>query len=133
MTPTPPPAPSSPTPRQQSSKTKSLFTSANSPKEELFIPEYIHKNVGYSARSDTSLSSLPIPHRKAFHLVTEHYVIPENFEQDHRYGPKSGSTYEGRVLGAYQGGMLEAKGAEVKICLLCGAEGHKKKACPLAL
>lgn len=54
------------------------------------------------------------------------YTLPEGFERDREFGAHSGSSFEERVLCAYEFGQLQLRegGRRVKMCKECGAEGH---------
>jgi hypothetical protein len=65
--------------------------------------------------------------------VEKHFVIPQDFENNRKYGPLSGVSFEERAISAYSCGLLEPKtqaSAKVAICSACAEEGHKRSACP---
>jgi hypothetical protein len=107
-----------PPPKQVSSK-----------KKEEYVPHYIHKNVEYHREGE---AELPAIRKKLFEIVTQHYVVPDNFEQNRRYGPLSGTCYEERVIQAYALNNLDAVDPEeqTKICTECAEIGHKRSDCP---
>ncbi|GMH92307.1 hypothetical protein TrVE_jg7554 [Triparma verrucosa] len=98
------------------------------------VPFYIHKNIDYSVETSESILSLPVPKRKAFVLIRDSHDLPVDFET-RKYGPKSGQTFEQRVLGCYDKGMLEdfRKGDIGDICVECGERGHRRNGCPTLL
>lgn len=98
-------------------------------KEEQYVPTYIHKNVEYKRKGETEDETLVA----AFRLVEKHFVIPIDFENNRKYGPLSGSSFEQRAISAYSLGLLEPRteeSAKVAICSACAEEGHKRSACP---
>ncbi|CAB1103594.1 unnamed protein product [Ectocarpus sp. CCAP 1310/34] len=100
------------------------------------VQEAIHKEVQYS-REGNSKGNVPANTLAVFRFVKEAFVIPNNFEKDHKFGPLSGVSHELRVVSAFMAGQLEARTEEakggVKMCLECGAKGHFPRHCPLAL
>jgi len=104
-----------------------------------FVPTYIHKNVGYVVRSKASAASSSTVQGKVFDWICQNYEVPVDFEQQRRYGPLSGSSYEGRVIQEYALKKLERKkdktnnGADAKmpmICTCCATVGHTRNNCP---
>lgn len=94
-----------------------------------YVPKYIHKNVEYKRRGEIK-DELQVA---TFELVEKHFVIPDDFETNRKYGPLSGVSFEERAIAAQAVGLLEPKSAEsasVKICSACATEGHKRTACP---
>lgn len=94
-----------------------------------YIPTYIHKNLEYRRGGSANLSAATL---EVFRLITQHYVIPEGFEQSRKYGPLSGTCYEERVIQAYSLGKLTpVEGSEkLVICTVCATEGHRRSSCP---
>jgi hypothetical protein len=98
------------------------------PKEEAYVPTYIHKNLSYM-REGTA--SLPAKVKKVFQLVVENFEIADDFEQNRSYGPLSGVAHEERVISAYNLSMLQPKnGQAVEICSSCVSMGHRRNDCP---
>ena len=94
-----------------------------------YVPEYIHKNLKYQTEGN---AVLPSNRMKAFHLIEDNFVIPDDFEQSRRYGPLSGSCFEERVIKAYNLGTLEPKVETepgLQICVYCARPGHMKVDC----
>ncbi len=97
-------------------------------KEETYVPTYVHKNLAYKRKG---IASLPSKVKATFELVQDHYDIPVDFEQSRFYGPLSGTSYEERVISAYNLLLLEPKdGDPVQICSSCIKLGHKRNDCP---
>ena len=95
--------------------------------EKEYVPTYIHKNVEYRRKGQTKDNNLVA----TFKLVEKHYEIPGDFENNRKYGPLSGVSFEERAISAYSLGLLEPKAGEsVAICSACAEEGHKRSACP---
>ncbi|KAG7364023.1 hypothetical protein IV203_037225 [Nitzschia inconspicua] len=107
-----------------------------------YVPTYIHQNLSYQRRGKAQLSSTM---KQTFALVEEHYVIPNDFETNMKYGPLSGTCFEERVVDAYNDGLLQYKSSKpethtqtttataattVDICSHCAAMGHKRIDCP---
>ena len=98
--------------------------------DRLYVPTYIHKNVSYFRKGEAKLSAKT---ETCFRLVAEHFVIPKDMEQSRKYGPLSGTSFEERVISAYNLGLLEPKRPEsdgVEICSNCAEEGHTRDDCP---
>lgn len=94
-----------------------------------YVPSYIHRELDYERRGEKKVLSKAT--LQAFALLEEHYDIPTDLEQTRRFGPWSGSSYEERALAAYQAGQLKPKeGANLDICVACGALGHRRTTCP---
>lgn len=66
----------------------------------------------------------------AYRLITDHYFIPEDLEQQRAYGPLSGSSFEERVVQEYALGKLRPTTEDVAICTSCATVGHKRLDCP---
>ncbi|KAL3942051.1 MAG: hypothetical protein SGBAC_003679 [Bacillariaceae sp.] len=99
-------------------------------KEGEYVPTYIHKNLSYHRKGKATLNETT---QKAFDLVTRFFRVPENFEQDRRFGPIAGTCFEERLIQAYDLGMLEPieeENAGIEICSNCACEGHKSVDCP---
>ena len=99
-------------------------------KEAEYVPTYIHKNLTYHRRGKATLD---VATQKTFDLVTRYFHVPENFENDRRFGPIAGTCFEDRVNQAYNLGMLEPieeKNAGIELCSQCVCEGHKSVDCP---
>jgi hypothetical protein len=99
-----------------------------------YIPSYIHKNVEYIRKGHMSKLT---PHQsKILQWITEHYEIPNDFEQNRKYGPLSGTTYLERVIAAYRLGSLPRttcnndEDTTDVICTICANTGHTADACP---
>lgn len=97
-------------------------------KEDAYVPTYIHKNLSYKRQG---VASLPPKVQKTFELVVENFNVPDDFEQNRSFGPLSGTSYEERVITAYNLSQLEPKeGGYVEICSSCATIGHKRNDCP---
>ena len=94
-----------------------------------YIPSYIHKNLEYRRGGSAHLSAATL---EVFRLITQHYVIPADFEQSRKYGPLSGTCYEERVVQAYSLGKLAPVDGSEKlvICTVCATKGHRRSSCP---
>ncbi|KAG7340144.1 hypothetical protein IV203_006548 [Nitzschia inconspicua] len=109
--------------------------------QSAYVPSYIHQNLSYQRRGKAQLSSTM---KQTFALVEEHYVIPNDFETNMKYGPLSGTCFEERVIDAYNDGLLQCKSSKpeihtqtkttttaiVDICSHCAVTGHKRIDCP---
>ena len=98
--------------------------------QEGFVPKYIHKNLSYYCHGDSKLDPIT---QSAFEQVVESHVIPRDLEKSRSYGPKSGSSFEDRVLAAYALGQLTPRDdyeGETRICTACANKGHKRDECP---
>jgi hypothetical protein len=98
------------------------------PQADAYAPEAIYQNISYEREGAGDLS---LATSKAFQAVKASYAIPDDFEANwHKFGPRSGVSFEARVVGCYSCGMLESKtGAPVLICTHCGNVGHQKITC----
>ena len=97
---------------------------------ELFVPKYIHKNLGYHRQGKSKLDPKK---QSAFEQIVETYVIPKDLEQSRAHGPLSGTCFEERVLQAYALGNLAVRQdfeGETRICTACAEKGHKRNECP---
>ena len=96
-----------------------------------FVPTYIHKNLSYKREGE---AALPSNVHKSFHLIKEHFSIPDDFEQNHEYGPLSGTCFEERVIRAYNLNLLRPKAPKdstLRICSNCAMlNDHKRVDCP---
>ncbi|CAJ1966713.1 unnamed protein product [Cylindrotheca closterium] len=102
-------------------------------KEAEYVPTYIHKNLSYHRKGKAMLDPTT---QKTFDLVTRFFQVPENFEQDRRFGPIAGTCFEERMIQAYNLGMLEPieeENASIELCSSCASEGHKSVDCPQLL
>ncbi|CAN0145213.1 unnamed protein product [Scytosiphon promiscuus] len=101
-----------------------------------YVQEAIHKEVQYSPEGK-SKHQVPANTLKVFRFVEEAFVIPSDFEKDHKFGPLSGMSHEVRVVSAFMAGQLEPRSEEakagVKMCLECGGKGHFPRHCPVTL
>jgi len=96
-----------------------------------YVPKYIHQNVNYSRRGEAALPEMTL---KVFRMVCDNFVVPEDLEQQRRYGPLSGTSYEERVIQEYSLGRLAPKSKKnetaTAICTVCATTGHKRSECP---
>jgi hypothetical protein len=91
------------------------------------VPTYLHKNVGYVREGEADLDPIT---QKVFDLVDRHYIIPEGFENNRKFGPISGVSFEQRVISCYCNNLLDPKGGQVEICTQCAKQDHKRDDCP---
>mmetsp|Transcript_13236 Transcript_13236/g.21009 ORF Transcript_13236/g.21009 Transcript_13236/m.21009 type:complete len:160 (+) Transcript_13236:201-680(+) len=101
------------------------------------IPVFLHKVVGYDRAGERQISPNML---KVFEFVQANFIIPEDFEKDHQYGPLSGVCHERRVVNAYMHNLLRPAGLqksdeitiadELKMCQICGDFGHWPRFCP---
>lgn len=96
------------------------------PKEQAFVPIYIHKNLNYQRKGQASLNP---KRQRVFDLVKDHCVIPDDFETNRRYGPLSGTCFEERAIDAYEKRLLKTTSI-VEICTYCAKVGHEQDECP---
>jgi len=68
-----------------------------------YVPEALHALVGYARRGQGSLEP---GEAELFAFVEAECRLPADLEQNHKYGPLSGSTFEGRAIGAFAHGLL---------------------------
>ncbi|CAM9377324.1 unnamed protein product [Discosporangium mesarthrocarpum] len=109
-----------------------------SPSEEVaeesqYVQRAIHKEVQYEREGEGGKK--PKNLIRVFHFVKENFVIPADFEKNHKYGPLSGISHEKRVVRSYMDGLLKAMDPSkrgVKMCLKCGKQGHFPRYCPEA-
>lgn len=100
---------------------------------EQFVPVHVHKNLEYVRSGQAALSE---GKRKAHEFVIEHCDIPDNFENDRKFGPLSGTCHEDRVIAAFTVGRLQAKpgvthanAVAAGVCSFCGEVGHRRISC----
>ena len=105
-----------------------------------YIPSYIHKNVEY-VRKGHILKVSPIQ-SKVLQWINDNYEIPDDFEQNRKFGPLSGSSYVDRVMTAYRLGTLQRNEVsdeddktrkDITICTMCADLGHIADTCPTLL
>ena len=73
-----------------------------------YVPRYLHKNLDYCTQG-IKIHSLSAGKIKAYNSILEHFDIPLIFDNDPKFGPKSGSCFEERVLVAFNLGLLHPK------------------------
>lgn len=108
-----------------------------------FIQKAIHKTLFYESKEEEAIVSSYIPSIKStffknenkvktLKYIEKHFNIPSDFEVNRKFGPKSGSCYEERVLGAYLNDLLETKDEKepIKMCYSCAKYGHFPLYCP---
>lgn len=109
--------------------------------EAEFVPVYIHKNLGYHTKGTVNLSETSL---KAFSLICQTHIIPDDLQSSRVHGPLSGSSYEERVLQKYMLRQLQPKpeyqvdgiedvSSSGKICIACAEQGHIRDDCPSLL
>jgi hypothetical protein len=94
-----------------------------------YVPKYIHKNLEYKRKGETDDPTLVA----TYQLVEKYFDIPDDFENNRTFGPKSGVSFEERAISAYSLGLLEPRSKEsanIQICSACATEGHKRSSCP---
>jgi hypothetical protein len=94
--------------------------------EERYIPHYLYKNLQYRRKGEADLNTGA---RKAFNMIEENYLVPQNFESSRIYGPWSGSSYEERLINAYECNLLQPKVRSIIFCCACGEVGHSRRLC----
>jgi hypothetical protein len=66
----------------------------------------------------------------------EHFLIPEDFDLDYRFGPLSGVSYEQRLISSYEHNLLTRKDSSPAtlptLCTNCAEAGHSRRYCPAA-
>jgi hypothetical protein len=93
-----------------------------------YIPKHLYKAIGYSRRGEKKINKIV---KATFSLIDENFFIPDDFETNDKYGPKSGSYFEEHAIRAYSQGMLLSKSEKmVEICTGCGTLGHTRDDCP---
>jgi hypothetical protein len=98
--------------------------------DERYVPHYLYKNLQYRRKGEADLNTGA---RKAFDLIEENYFVPQNFESSRIYGPWSGSSYEERLINAYECNLLQPKVGSILFCCACGEVGHSRRLCPSLL
>lgn len=103
------------------------------PRPEQFVPVHVHRNLEYLRSGQATISE---GKKKAYEFIIQHCVIPENFENDRRFGPLSGSCHEDRVIAAFTVGRLRSKPGDrhaeavaAGVCSNCGGVGHRRINC----
>ena len=105
-----------------------------------YVPSYIHKNVEY-VRKGQIVNVSPIK-SKVLQWIEDNCEIPNDFEQNRKFGPLSGSSYADRAITAYRLGFLKLiegsdHGIDMKndrvICTACADLGHIAETCPTLL
>ena len=94
-----------------------------------YVPVYLNKNVSFLRKGECALDPQT---KKVFELVEKHYNIPDGYENDRKFGPKSGVSFEQRVITSYCNNLLKPKvdEGEVEICTSCAVLGHTRDDCP---
>jgi hypothetical protein len=71
--------------------------------------------------------ALSVGAAKAYAIVRKTHVVPSDFITNSAYGPRSGTSFEERVLSAFNDNLLVAKRrtkkARAALCTACGEEG----------
>lgn len=62
-------------------------------------PNAIHKLIGYSREGDDA--TLAPDKLAVYDFIVRTCDVPDDFESNHKYGPKSGVTYEERLINAF--------------------------------
>ena len=92
--------------------------------------DHMYKSLDYSHRGELQLDQGSL---KAYRFIRNHFLIPNDIENNEKFGPHSGQCFEQRVIRAYTLGQLKAKkeyrGESLLVCSYCGDEGHKRDAC----
>ena len=81
--------------------------------------------VGFAPEGTTKLSAGAA---KAYAIVRKTHTVPSDFVTNRLFGPRSGSSFEERVLSAFNDNLLEPKRTAKKaramqLCTTCGEEG----------
>ncbi|KAI9916180.1 hypothetical protein PsorP6_016892 [Peronosclerospora sorghi] len=96
------------------------------------IPTFVYETVKYKHKGESRAVSKELT--RVVEYINSVYVVPQEFEQDAKFGCYSGLTYEKRVARAYTLGQLsckiKGKDAPKPICLTCARVGHTYKQCP---
>ena len=92
--------------------------------------DHMYKSLDYSHRGELQLDQGSL---KAYRFIRNHFLIPNDIENNEKFGPHSGQCFEERVIRAYTLGQLKARkeyrGESLLVCSYCGDEGHKRDAC----
>lgn len=92
--------------------------------------DHMYKSLDYRHRGELQLDQGSL---KAYRFIRNHFLIPNDIENNEKFGPHSGQCFEQRVIRAYTLGQLKAKkeykGESLLVCSYCGDEGHKRDAC----
>lgn len=115
-------------------RTRRVLDKTSEQPEEEYVPTYIYKNIDYKRKGEGKIDDAT---RKVFQLIVKNFSIPKDLEQNRKYGPKSGMTFEEHVIRAYKLKMLEPKeessspegGRSIDICTHCATEGHTRDDC----
>mmetsp|Transcript_26783 Transcript_26783/g.39622 ORF Transcript_26783/g.39622 Transcript_26783/m.39622 type:complete len:165 (-) Transcript_26783:152-646(-) len=113
------------------SKKTQLVADKRSKKDEEYIPKYVYKNIDYKCKGQGKIDETV---QQVFQLIEKHFRIPSDLEQNRKFGPKSGITFEEHAIRAYKLNMLEPRKSSddqcIDICTHCAKEGHKRDECP---
>ena len=75
-------------------------------KEPTYVPEAVHRVIGYARDGEATLS----PSKRAlFAWCKANCAVPEDFESDHTFGPKSGICHGERVISAFVHELIPLK------------------------
>ena len=92
--------------------------------------DHMYKSLDYRHRGKLQLEQGTL---MAYRFIRNHFLIPNDIENNEKFGPHSGQCFEERVIRAYTLGQLKAKkeykGESLLVCSYCGDEGHKRDAC----
>ena len=92
--------------------------------------DHMYKSLDYRHRGKLQLEQGTL---MAYRFIRNHFLIPNDIENNEKFGPHSGQCFEERVIRAYTLGQLKAKkeyrGESLLVCSYCGDEGHKRVAC----
>lgn len=68
---------------------------------------------------------------RIYNFVIAHFIIPNDFDIQNRYGSRSGTCHEERVINAYANNLLTPKDTKTMVprCWQCGAKGHFPRYC----
>lgn len=86
----------------------------------------------HSRPPDADLTPIPV---LCAARTQANYDIPAGFEHDREFGTHSGSSFEERLICAYQYGQLPLKEGATRrvLCSECGEEGHRNRDCAALL
>lgn len=62
-------------------------------------PSALNKLIGYSREGENK--KLSLEKRVVFEYIVRTCEVPHDFEANHKYGPKSGLSYEERLINAF--------------------------------